>query len=879
MRQWWSKVTRALGRRGKLSDELEQEIETHIHFLTDENLERGMSAEDAQRAARGEFGNKTTVRERSYGSWQFPVLESVLRDAGYAMRGIVRAPLFSLIVILTLAIGIGANTAIFSAVYAVLLKPLPFPFSERLVWVGEDSAKADGISVTWINFEHWRKENRSFEEMAGFQGADLTLTGHGQALITHAGLVTSRFLQLTGSRPMIGRLFTANDDEPQAPAGVVLTERFWSKTLSADPGIVGQAMTLDGTSYTVIGVLARDPEFFLQPVDYYLPLRPSLDEATKRDAHGSMRALALLKPGVTLAGARTDLNEILARLAKSDPGPEDDHRAHIELLQAKRTGDVRRMFLLLVGSVGLVLILACANIGGLLLIRVTTRAREMAIRTAIGAGRSRLVQQLLTETVLTTLWGGGLGILLAGLALGAMKRLGPEDIPRLSEASLNLPVLLFATGLTMAVGLVCALVPVLSASKVNLAILLKESSSGSGASGFGHALRGGLVIAEIAVAVILLFTSGILLRSLWAAETVSLGFEPGHVLALELQLPGSRYKTDAAILDFYARLEASLSARAGIESAGAVNCPPGAGDCGDFWYSVVERPTPGREDVPLTLINSADPGYFASMGIGLVAGRAPSSQDRAGSPPVAVINEELAHAWWKDDRSALGQHIKLGGPYRDGAVLEIVGVAANVPQMGLDSDLFPQIYLPAAQRTDASMVVMVRTRGTPESAIGTVRQTLASVDKDIPIRSLKPLDQWLGATLLRRRFITLLLALFAGIAVILAAIGCYGVLNYWVSSRRQEIAIRMAVGAGTLAIVRRTGRQAAKLGAIGLILGLAGSWGVARWVDSLVFKVSIHDPVVLSLAALAAMATVLVSAAVPLWRATRIDPIETLHEV
>jgi putative ABC transport system permease protein len=879
MRQWWSKVARALGRRERLSDELEQEIEAHIQFLVDENLERGISIEDARSAARGAFGNKTMVRESSLRSWQFPVLESVFQDAGYAMRGIARVPLFSLIVILTLAVGIGANTAIFSAVYAVLLKPLPFPSSERLLWLGEGSAKADGISVTWVNFEHWLKENRSFEEMAGFEGADLTLTGRGQALITHAGLVTSEFLQLTGSRPMIGRLFTASDDAPQAPAGIVLTERFWSKTLGADPEIVGKTMTLDGTSYLVLGVLARDPAFFLQPVDYYLPLHPSPVQATERDAHGSMHALALLKPGVTLGQARSDLDAILARLAQSDPGPEDDHRAYIQPLQDKRTGNVRGTFFLLVGSVGLVLILVCANIGGLLLIRVTTRAREMAIRTAVGAGRSRLMRQLLTESVLITAWGGVFGILLAGVLLRVMQRLGPQDIPRLAEADLNLPVLLFATGLTMVVGLACALVPVVGAGKVNLAILLKESSSGSGSSGFGHTLRGGLVIAEIAVAMILLFTSGILLRSLWAAETVDLGFDPGHVLALELQLPGSRYKTDPAILDFYTQLESSLSARAGIASAGVINCPPAAGDCGDSWYSIVERPVPGREDVPLTLINTADPGYFRTMGISLAAGRGPSSQDRAGSKPVAVINEELAHAWWKGARSSLGQHIKLGGPYRDGPVVEIIGVVANVPQMGLDSDLVPQVYLPAAQRADPSMAVMVRTRGTPESAMETVRQTVASIDKNIPVRSLKPFDQWLGATLVRRRFITLLLALFAGIAVILAAIGCYGVLNYWVSSRKQEIAIRMALGAGALAIVDRTGREAAKLGAIGLALGLAGSWGVARWVDSLVFKVSIHDPVVLSLAALAALGMVVVSAAVPLWRATQIDPIETLHEI
>jgi predicted permease len=878
MRQWWSKVARALGRRRNLANELQQEMDAHLQFLIDANLERGIPPEEARATARRHFGNATTVRERSYQSWQFPTFESLLQDLRYAARGIWRVRAFSLIVILTLAVGIGANTAIFSAVYAVLLKPLPFPSGERLVWLGESSAKATGISVTWINFEHWRMENHFFESMAGFEKADLTLTGRGQAVLTTAGVVTSEFFRLTGSRPIMGRLFIASDDEPQSAATVVVTRAFWAKTLSADPRIIGKTITLNGAAYIVIGVLARNPGFFLQPIDYYLPLRPTAAQASKRDEHGGMRVLGLLKPGATLAQGRSDLDTILQRLALADPGPEDDHRAFAEFLTEERTGDLRHVFVLLMASVCLVLVLACANIGGLLLIRMTTRARELAIRTAIGAGRSRLARQLLTETVLITLVGGACGILLAGFGLRAIEVLGPRDIPRLSEASLNLPVLIFAAALTLAVALICSLVPLVSSDKVNLTILLKESSTGSGASRIGHTLRGSLVIAEIAVAVILLFTSGILLRSLWAAENLNPGFEPSHLLALELQLPPLPYKSEASILDFYGRLEAALRAKPGVESVGGVNCPPAAGDCGDWWYSVVERPTPGRQDVPVTMVNMADAAYFRTMRIPLVAGRALSDEDRAAGPKVAVINEEIARAWWKDPRSALGQHIKLGGPYMEGPVIEIVGVAANVPQIGLDSPPLPEIDLPAAQRVDAAMVVMIRTKGNPEPMIATVRQTLASIDANVPIQSLKTADMWLSATLVQRRFTTILLVLFAGIAVILAAIGCYGVLNYWVSSRRQEIAIRMAMGAGTIAILRRTGRQAARLGVIGLVVGLTGSWGASRWLNSLVFGVSTHDPVVFCSAALAAFLIVLLSAAVPLWRATQIDPIETLHE-
>jgi predicted permease len=877
MRQWWSKMARALGRRRNLADELQQEVDAHLQFLIDENLERGMPSQEARAAARRHFGNATTVRERSYQSWQFPTFESFLQDLHFAARGIWRARGFSLIVILTLAVGIGANTAIFSAVYAVLLKPLPFPAGERLVWLGESSAKASGISVTWINFQHWRMENHSFEAMAAFEKTDLTLTGRGQGVLTHAGVTTNDFFRLTGSRPIMGRLFTATDDEPQSPATVVVTKAFWAETLSADPRIIGKTITLNGTPYIVIGVLARDPGFFLPPVDYYLPFRPSVAQLSKRDAHEWMRVLGLVKPGITLSQARSDLDTIMQRLAQADPGPERDHRAFAEFLTEHRTGDLRHVFVLLMASVCLVLVLACANIGGLLLIRMTARAREMAIRTAIGAGRSRLARQLLTETLLITLVGGAFGVILAGFGLRAIEILGPRDIPRLSEASLNLPVLIFAVALTLIVALVCSLVPLVSSEKVNLTIVLKESSTGSGSSRVGHALRGFVVIAEIAVAVILLFTSGILLRSLWAAEALNPGFESKHLLALELQLPPLPYKNEGAILDFYGRLEAALRAQPGVESVGAVNCPPAAGDCRDWWYSVVEKPAPGPQDVPVTLVNMADTAYFPTMRIPLVAGRAFSDGDSAGRPTVAVINEEIARAWWKDPRSALGRHIKVGGPFMERPLVEIVGVAANVPQIGLDSPPLPEIYLSAAQRVDAAMVVMIRTKGNPESMIATVRQTLSSIDDNVPIQSLKTADTWLGATLVQRRFTALLLLLFAGIAVILASIGCYGVFNYWVSCRRQELAIRMAMGAGTIAILRRTARQVARLGVLGLVVGLAGSWGASRWLNSLVFGVSTHDPAVFFFAALAALLIVLLSAAVPLWRATLIDPLEALR--
>ncbi|HWE85454.1 MAG TPA: ABC transporter permease [Terracidiphilus sp.] len=878
MRQWWSKIRSLFSSRPSISDELGEEMEAHLQFLIEDNLARGMTPAQARAAAHRHFGNQALVRERAYTAWQFPSFETILQDIRYGIRGIFRAPAFALIVILTLAVGVGANTAIFSAVYTVLLKPLPFPSGQRLVWLGESAPKAEGISVTWINFQHWQNENHSFETMAGFQTADLTLTGRGQAVLTHAGVVTSQFFALTGSRAMLGRLFTASDDDLHSPATVVVNEGFWSKNLGADPRIVGKPLMLDGASYEIIGVLPRDPGFFLRTPDYYLPFRPSPQQLSKRSAHGSMRVLALLKPGVTLAQSRSDLDSIMERLAHADPGPEDTHRAYAQFLTQERTGDVSHALALLMGAVAFVLLLSCANVGGLLLMRVTTRAREMAIRSALGAARARLARQLVTETLLLASIGGAFGMLLAALGLRAMVALGPRDIPRLSEATLDIPVLLFATALTLAVGLLCALVPVFSSGRVNLNVVLRESSAGSGAGRLGHTLRTGLVVAEVAAAVVLLFTSGLLLRSLFVAETASPGFDPSRVLALELQLPPIRYKSDPAILDFYSRLESALRAQPSVLSVGAVNCPPAAGDCEDWWYSIQEKPAPSRDNMPLTLLNTADPGYFQTMRIPILAGRGPSPQDTAGAPPVAIINQVLAQTWFPDPQAAIGRHIKIGGPYTKGPLLEIVGVTANVSQMGLDADPLPEILYPAAQHVDHSMVVMIRTSGNPEALVDPARRVMASIDPNVPIQSLKTADEWLGATLLQRRFIALLLSVFAAIAVVLAAIGVFGVLNSWVGSRRQEIAIRKAMGARTAAILRRTGRQAAVLAFIGLAIGLGGSWAAARWMKSLVYGVSAHDPLVLSGAAIAALLIVLLAAAVPLARAARVDPIAVLHE-
>jgi putative ABC transport system permease protein len=874
IREWWSKLR---GSTHGLDDELAEEMRSHIDLLKTEYLERGMSPEEAEAAARRHFGNATLTRERAKEAWQFPALETVWQDLRVGFRGIRKSPSFAAVVILTLALGIGATTAIFSVVYSVLLRPLPYPSGERLVVLGESSAKADGISVTWVNYQHWRKESRKFEEMAGYHTANFVMTGRGDALLLHAGVVTSQYFGLTGMRPLMGRLFDESVDRPGSRPSVVLAYDFWAQRLGADPNIVGSLLNLSGEGYQTIGVLGPERES-LQKLDCYIPLFPELGPAAlDRASHGSMRLLARLKPGVSLRDAQADLDAIMRRLEAEDPGRETGHRSSGKYLAESITGDVSQTLWILLAAVGLLLLVACANVASLLLVRSSARTREIAIRSSIGAGRLRLARQLLTENLLLAGVGGGLGLLLAQVCLQGLVRWGP-DLPRLSEIRLDVPVLVFGATATWLSGLLAGLAPVLTAGRLDVANALKEGSAVAGSGRGGHLLRGALVIAEVALTLVLAFASALLLRSLIAAETADPGFDPSHLLALELQLPSSTYKSTEAIAQFHTSLTRELHAQPGVVSVGAVECPPSAGDCEDWWYSIVGKPVPTRSDVPLTLMNWVDTAYFDTLRQPLLAGRGFADTDRTGAPGVVVVNQELARTWWPSPAAAVGNEIKLGGPYLDGPLLRIVGVVRSVSQMGMDEKPLPEIYFPFSQRASRGMVVMIRTAQAPASLAPAVRKMVSNLDRNLPIQSLRPFEEWMGATLARRRFSTALLSAFASLAIILAAVGIYGVLNHWVGVRRKEIAVRLALGAPQSAIVRWAGAHALRLAAAGIVLGAAGAWAASRYLSSMVFGVSAADPVMLILAVGAVLCIAAMAAMLPLWRATRVDAVANLKD-
>jgi putative ABC transport system permease protein len=878
MREWWSKLRRA-ARRHALDEELAEEIRAHADLMADDNLAQGLSAEEARVAARRSFGNMTAVQERAREAWRFSRFESLLQDLRYGLRAVRQAPGFSLVIILTLALGIGVNTAIFSVTYSVLLRPLPYPSGERLVMLGEDAGKATGISVTWMNYQHWRAENRTFEDMAALiAGADLTMTGRGEAVLTHGALVTSNYFHLTGAQPIEGRLLTADDDRTGAPPAVLLTYDFWVKRLGSNPRAVGSSLALNGKVYTVVGILRPEWWPLLSRRDYFLPLRPTERQTLNRNAHGSMRGLGLLKKGVTVAQAKADLDGIMKRLALSDPGPESDHRAFAQFLIERITGSIRPTLLVLMGAVVLVLLLACANVASLLLVRGASRSREMAIRSAIGAGRVRLARQLFTENLILAAIGGVCGVALAAWCLRVLVLTGPKELPRLAEVRLDLPVLLFAAGAAIFVGLLAGLAPVFVGFRADLAASLKEGSQGAGTGPRSQTFRNGLVAAEVAITLVLSFASGLLIRSLITAQTTYPGFDSPGLLALELQLPNARYKTDASDLGYYGQLQRDLQGIPGVESVAAVGCPPSMGYCGDYWYPILDRPAPPRENVPLTRFNIADIGYFRVMHMRLLAGREFSSEDRAGAPPVTVINEELARKWWPSPQQAIGHSLKMGGPYMEGPTLQIVGVVGNFSLSGLDSKPDPEFYFAFQQHVSQAMVVMMRTAGDPVALIPTVRRHVSMLDANVPIQSLRPFETWLSASLERRRFTTLLLAVFAGLAMVLAAVGIYGVLNYWINVRHREIAIRLAIGAPRAAILGWGAAHALRLVTAGVVVGALASWGASRWLKSLVFGVSEHNPVIMFAAAAMVLGMAAIAAGFPLWRATRVDVVRNLHD-
>ncbi len=799
------------------------------------------------------------------------------QDLRYGARMLAKSPGFTAVALLTLALGIGANSAIFSVINAVLLKPLPYPEPNRLVVLDEYQLHTGESSVAWMNFLDWREQSKCFEDLAAYRTDHLTLTGMREPALLRTGQVSAPFFALLGSKTILGRTFSKSEDNPEAGPTVVLSYNFWRNRLGGDPGVVGKTITLDGTAYSAIGVLEPGFKFFNQGVDIYIPigLRGKTPSWLNRVNHPGLLALARLKPGVSLAAARSEMDTIMRRLETEYPKSNSGERASVMPLYDHLYGDVQPAMFTLLAAVGLVLLIACANVANLLLARAASRQREFAVRAAIGASRARVIRQLLTESVLLSCAGGLMGLLLASWMITPLLRIAPPEIPRLGDTQVNLWVFAFTLIVSVMTGIVFGLAPALQTSNLDLNRVLKES--GHSTSGPARdRFRAALFISEVALASILVIASGLLIRSLWKAQNLNPGFNADHLLALDVLLPRAEYKDDARILAFFDKATERIRNLPGVRSASAVYCPPTVGTCWTSVYLVEGRPIPAQDQLASSVFNEAQPDYFRTMGIPLIEGRYFKATDTAKSAPVILINQSMARRWWPNE-SPLGKRIKQGFPESKTPYREIVGVVGDVKQDGPDAPQLTEIFLPVAQEPTNAMTLVVRTSGDPLSMAAGVEKEIHTLDSNLPVARVQPMTQYFSEALARRRFSTLLLGIFGTLALVLAAVGIYGVMAYSVAQRTHEIGIRVALGAQRTGILMLVVGQGLRFAFLGVLAGLTGAFVLTRWMASLLFGVTATDPLTF-----AAVAVVLISIAaaacyVPARRAMKVDPMVALR--
>jgi predicted permease len=772
--------------------------------------------------------------------------------------------------IVTLALGIGANTAMFSVINAVLLRPLPYAEPERLVWMNESGPEVASRWLSYPNFVDWRERNQSFESISTFRGWYVTLTGTDPPLNVNARMVAADYFKVMRAAPFMGRAFNADDDKPGANPVTILSHRFWQSQFAGDPGIVGKTITLDDRAYTVIGVTPRS--FAHQgPPPLWLPIGPQ--DWKQRDVRIAGNVIARLKPGVTIEQARAEINGIAQQLAREHPvANAGADRVNVVSLQNSVTGNVRPALLILFGAVGLVLLIACANVANLLLARAATRRKEFAVRAALGATRARIIRQLLIESLLLSLTGGVFGLLLASWSTALLARVAHETIPRLAGLHLSYRVLLFNLLVSVLSGLVFGLAPAWRFSKAELQETLKDSGATT-SEREGKKLRGALVIAEVALSVALLAGAGLLIKSMLRLSNADVGFEPRNVLTMDLKVPRSRYRGQAELPRLLQQILDRVEVQPGVESATLSAALPGFGS---GWTNDIfpEGQAPLQ---PGELINvdwdivSAD--YFKTMRIPVLKGRTFTRDEDQQGKPVLLIDENLARRFWPNE-DAVGKHIKYDSPVWH----EVIGVVKEVKIYGSEARPLIKIYTPMGRMPQRNAVLSVRTTNAdPQNLVGAITREIHSLDKDLPIAEIATLADILAREVSPKRFNTALLSIFAALALLLAAIGVYGVTSYTVAQRTHEVGIRMAIGAQKSDVLKLFMGEGLKLVLAGIAIGLAGAFALTRLLASLLFGVSATDATTFVLVASALLAVALVACYLPARRATKVDPLVALR--
>jgi putative ABC transport system permease protein len=825
-------------------------------------------------------------------------MQTLLQDLRYGARMLVKKPSFAFVAIVTLALGIGANTAIFSVVNGVLLKPLPYDQPDKLMLLSEHGANFGEMSISYPNFTDWRAENRVFERIGVFNRADYNLTGSGEVERLRAAQMSADVFEALRVKAALGRVYTNDEDKPGANPVVVLSHGLWQRRFGGDASIVGRTVTLNDRGYTVIGVMPQGYQFPSR-VEMWVPVGPlSAQETWKsRGNHPGLYALARLKDGVTLEQARADMANITAALEKQYPGSNQGNSATITPLLENYVSDVRRALYVLLAAVAFVLLIACANVASLTLARAAARSKEMAVRVALGAGRWRIVRQLLTESLLLALVGGGLGLLLAQWGLSVILAVSPQGaIPRVAEISLDTRVLLFTAAISILTGIVFGLAPALQASRPDVQETLKETARG--ATGRRHRLRSAMVVAEVALTLVLLVGAGLMIRSFYRLQQVSPGFSTESTLSFRVSLPQQKYpdtELDKRI-NFFTQVREKLQSLPGVESVGLSSGLPLGNNGWQTSFTVVGRPDPPIAETPSMEACVADIGYFQTMRIPLVRGRWFGEQDNRahlrpedlkGKSPIEqfvaglrsiVIDEEFARRHWPNE-DPVGRQIRLGRASDPLATpVTVVGVVGRVKMEGVrnNSDRV-QGYLPFRQFPFGGMTFTVRTHLPPEQLIASARQQVAAVDPNQPIYDVRTLEEIRADSVAPERLQLTLLGVFAAVALALALVGIYGVISWSVTERTHEIGVRVALGARTSDVLRLVVGQGMKLVGAGVALGLAGGLLLTRLMAALLFEVSASDPLTFGSIALLLVGVALLACLIPARRATKVDPMVALR--
>ena len=866
------------------AEDVRKEIEAHLELRAREFEAQGLSPEAARRAALDAFGDRGaieaevrvlrggTLRARDRREWA----GELLQDLRVALRGLRRTPGFTLVAVLTLALGIGANSALFSIIRSVLLRPLPYADPAELVQVWQDHRALGRASPEWLtppDFLDWRDGNKTFAGMAAYQGWGPDLTGSGEPEALGGLVVSGNYLSLLGVRPQLGRLLTMADDDPGAERVIVLSHEVWQRRFGGDPGILQKALTLNGEPWTVVGIL---PAGFHPPItvrtEVYRALRRPATSGCQRGCY-VLRVIGRMRPGVTIEQARADIGGIAARIAREYPATNAKVGAWLVPLHQQLTGPSREPLLALGAAVGFVLLIACVNLANLLLVRGAGRARELGVRAALGAGRGRLVRQLLTESSVVAVLGGGLGLML-GLALsGVLGALVPDGVRNLQGIHVDGTVVGVTLALTAASGLLFGLLPSLKVARPNLMGALK--SGGREVGGGASRLRNGLVVAELAFAVVLLIGAGLLLRSFLEMQRVELGYRSGGVVLVNVGLPRVRYPDGTLALGAVEAVVSRLRAQSAIRSVEVTDLPPLT--TGDQDVTAIPVGEPLAADQPAGIwYRSVTSGYLQQMGMRLVAGRYFTPEDRQGSVPVGIINEEAARRFWPG-KDPIGRVLAQGEDSLSPR-LTIVGIVASAHHDGPSQPLKVELFAPYAQFPSRGPVFVLEPARDAESAVAAFRQAMKEVDPLVPVASVEPLEERLGSALALPRLYALLIGVFAAAALLLAVLGVYGVMAYAVAQRQREIGVRLALGAAPSKIRSLVLSQGGRLALLGAGIGLVASLGVGRLMQSLLFGIQPVDlptfvavPLILGLMALLA-------SWLPARRAMRVDPLVAIRE-